>query len=883
MSETPIEGRFEGESIEPLSLVDEMQESYLTYAMSVITSRALPDARDGLKPSQRRILVAMNDLNLGPRSQHRKCAKIAGDTSGNYHPHGEQVIYPTLVRLAQKWNMRSPLVDGQGNFGSIDGDPPAAMRYTEARLAAPATELLGDLEYATVDFAPNYDTTRTEPLVLPSKFPNLLVNGCSGIAVGMATSMPPHNLREVCDALMLVIDNPNCTLEEIMTVLPGPDFPTYGEICGRRGILDAYRTGRGSVTMRGKLAVVEGRKGKRTIIISEIPYQVLRCTITERIATAVKAGTIQDVAAVNDASDRKHPIRIEIDLKRDANEDVVINQLFRYTPLQQNFSIINTALVKGQPQTLPIKSLLSIYIDHRREVIRRRTEFLLRRASQKAHILEALILAVGDIDEIIRLIRSSKSPDEAKTALMSRDFRLTESETLHALLPERFVNTYSASAHRLSTVQAGAILSMQLQRLTGLEIEKLAGDYSKLVKEVEGYEHILSDERHIYDIIREDLREIGDKYGDARRTQISEYVGDFSIEELIPDEQVVVTVSHAGYVKRTDIDSYRKQGRGGRGVRGGDSREGDFIEQLFVANTHDYLLVFTDRGRVYWLRVFDLPSLARTSRGRALANLVQMREDEKHRSILPVREFEESFSFFATANGTVKKTPMAAFSRPRANGIYAITLDEGDELIGVGVTSGESEIVLGTSNGMAARFKETDVRAMGRTARGVRGISLAEGDRVVEMVAVQPGDSVLTVCENGYGKRTAINEYRLIRRGGKGVINIKATERNGAVVALRAVGDDDELMIITAGGIMLRTDLSAVRAIGRNTQGVRLIRVDKGDKVVSVAKLVTEANDDENLAEDASDGETTTNDATDDDTSTGDATIDDTTNGDSTD
>ncbi len=834
----PTEDRWE-----PLSIVNEMQDSYLTYAMSVITSRALPDARDGLKPSQRRILVAMNDLNLGPRSQHRKCAKVAGDTSGNYHPHGEQVIYPTLVRLAQHWNMRYKLVDGQGNFGSVDGDPPAAMRYTEVRMDAHSTELLGDLEFDTVDFVPNYDTTRTEPTVLPGKFPNLLVNGCSGIAVGMATNMPPHNLSEICDAIVLVIDEPDCTLEQLLQKVPGPDFPTSGEICGRRGIVDAYKTGRGSLTMRGKYNIEEGRGGRKTIVITEIPYQVMRCTVTERIAAAVKNGTIQDVANVNDASDRKYPIRIEVDLKRDANEDVVINQLYRYTPLQTNYSISNTALVDGQPVLLPLKGLLEIYILHRREVIRRRTDFLLKRARQKAHILEALILAVGDIDAIIELIKTSDSPDHARTRLMARDLKLIEAATLHNLLPERFVNRFANKPHRLTVVQANAILAMQLQRLTGLEIEKLARDYAKLIEEIEGYEFILSDERHILDIIREDVLELKQKYGDRRRTLFNEEVGDFSIEELIPDEQTVVTMSHAGYIKRTDIDSYRKQGRGGRGIRGSDAREGDFLEHLFVANTHDYLLVFTDRGRVYWLRVFDLPSMARTAKGRAVANLIQMQPNERHCAILPVRQFEELFIIFATAKGIVKKTPMAAYSRPRSNGIIAISLDEDDKLIDVGVTDGECEVVLGTRLGMAARFIETDVRAMGRTARGVKGISLSGEDRVVNMVAVRPDQSILTICENGFGKRTPIDEYRLIRRGGKGVINIKVTDRNGQVVAVQAVHDDDELMIITSGGIMLRTDLSAVRAIGRNTQGVRLIRVDDGDTVVAVAKIITEESD----------------------------------------
>ncbi len=831
------------ERIEPLSIVDEMQDSYLTYAMSVIMARALPDGRDGLKPSQRRILVAMNDLNLGPRSQHRKCAKIAGDTSGNYHPHGEQVIYPTLVRMAQAWNLRCTLVDGQGNFGSIDGDPPAAMRYTEARLAALATELLGDLDLDTVDFQPNYDGTRTEPVVLPAKFPNMLVNGASGIAVGMATNIPPHNLTEVCNAIAHVIDHPDCTLADLLQIIPGPDFPTAGEICGRQGIVDAFRTGRGSITLRGALHVETSKTKKRTIVITELPYQVLRCTITERIANGVKAGTINDVAAVNDASDRKHAVRIEIDLKRDANEDVVINQIYRFTPLQTNYSIANTSLVDGRPRTLSLKATIEIYIRHRKEVITRRTTFLLRRARQRAHVLEALILAVGDIDAVIELIKSSDSPSHAKQRLMDRDFALSESAAVRALLPAVFLDKHTNHTHRLSAVQAGAILSMQLQRLTGLEIEKLAGEFNKLIEEIAGHEAILADEQLVLDIIHRDVIDLRDKFGDDRRTRIVDAVGEFKIEELIPDEQVVVTVSHEGYIKRTEIDVYRKQGRGGRGVRGGETREGDFIEHLFVANTHDYLLAFTDRGRVYWQRVYDLPSMARTARGRSLANLVQMLPNESHRAILPVRAFEESFVLFGTARGTVKKTPLAAFSRPRANGIIAISLDPDDSLINVEITDGSCEVVLCSRAGMAVRFREGDVRAMGRTARGVKGMTLERDDRVVDMVAIRPGAAVLTVCENGFGKRTQIEEYRLTKRGGKGVINIRTTERNGCVVGVRAVDDDDELMLITSNGIIVRTDLSDIRAIGRATQGVRLIRVDEGDTVVAMAKIARDADD----------------------------------------
>ncbi len=829
------------------SLIEEMQTSYLTYSMSVIMARALPDARDGLKPSQRRILVAMNDLNLGPRSAFRKCAKISGDTSGNYHPHGDAVIYPTLVRLAQPWNMRQVLIDKQGNFGSIDGDPPAAMRYTEARLHTAATEMLSDLEYETVDVEPNFDNTRTEPTVLPSKFPNLLVNGGSGIAVGMATNLAPHNVGEVCDAIIAVLDNPRSSLAELMQIIPGPDFPTGGQICGRRGIVDAFTHGRGQVVVRGKLHVEEGRGGKEMIVVTEVPYQVLRSTITEKAAQAVKSGHIKDIAAINDASDRKHPIRIEIELKKNANADVVINQLYQYTPLQSNFNIMNVALVDRQPKTLPLRGMIDVYIGHRKEVIRRRTRFLLRRARQKAHIQEALILAIGDIDRIIETIKASPDAPTAKQRLMDLDLTLSEDQTLRSLLPESFVQRYGdpTQPYHLTGVQAQAILTMQLQRLTGLEIEKLAGDYRKLVDEITDYEAILADENLVVDIIREDLYELKNKFKEPRRTEIIEAVEDFSIEELIPEETVVVTISHEGYIKRTDMDSYRKQGRGGRGVKGSDTKEGDFIEYLFIVSTHDYLLVFTNRGRVYWSRVFDIPAGARTARGRPLANLVQMQQGESHRAVLAVKQFEEKFVFFATEQGTVKKTPLGAFSRPRSNGIIAITLDPNDTLINVQLTDGDHQIVLGSHNGMAVRFREGDVRAMGRSARGVKGMTLEGDDVVVDMIAIRSGASVLTVCENGFGKRTNIDEYRLTRRGGKGVINIKTTERNGKVVAVRAVEDDDELMFITRNGTMLRTDLSELREIGRATQGVRLIRATEDNPVVAVATIAKEENGDE--------------------------------------
>ncbi len=838
MAEGPVESQ---ERILDHSIIEEMQDSFLTYSMSVIMARALPDVRDGLKPSQRRILVAMNDLNLGPRAQTRKCAKICGDTSGNFHPHGESVVYPTLVRLAQPWNMRTVLVDSQGNFGSIDGDPPAAMRYTEARLSAAAAMMLEDLEYETVDFIANFDNTREEPTVLPGKFPNLLVNGTTGIAVGMATSMPPHNVREVCDALLATIDDPDIGLAELMRILPGPDFPTGGQICGRRGILEAYMTGRGAITMRGTVEVDEHKSGRKTLIISQVPYMVLRSTIVEKIAEKVKDGTIKDVSAVNDASDRRQDVRIEIELKKDANEGVIIKQLFEYTPLQSKFHVLNVALVGKQPRVLNLKDMLRLYIEHRMEVIRQRTRFLLRRARQRAHILEGLILAVGDIDAIIQLIKESPDPETAKARLMARPMRLTEKATLLKLLPEAFVKKAGSQATTLTGVQAAAILAMQLQRLTGLEIEKLAKEYAALMEEIEGYEAILRDERLVYDIIREDLHEIKDKFPDKRRTEIVEEAGEFSMEELIPDEQVVVTISHEGNIKRVDVDSYRKQGRGGKGVRGGAASETDFTEHLFVVSTHDHMLFFTNRGRVYWTRVFDIPSASRTAKGRSIANLLHMQENERHCAVLSISKFEdESYIFFATRNGTVKKTPLMAYSRPRTAGIIAIALEDDDTLVDVVRTSGSQEIVLATRKGMAVRFDESAVRAMGRNARGVIGASLEEGDCVVALVAADASLSLLTICENGYGKRTSLEEYRKTRRGAKGVINIKTTDRNGDVVSVHAVKDDDEMMIITAQGMMLRSGLEAVREIGRATQGVRLIRLDEGDKVVAVARLAKE-------------------------------------------
>ncbi len=828
----------EGEQVETLAIEDEMRESYLTYAMSTIMDRALPDVRDGLKPSQRRVLVAMNDLRLGPRSKHIKCAKIAGDTSGNYHPHGEGVVYPTLVRLGQEWNLRYPLVDPQGNFGSIDGDPPAAMRYTEARMTAPATEMLADLNLETVDEQDNYDGRLQEPTVLPGKFPNLLANGGQGIAVGMATSLPPHNLREIADGLLHLLDKPEATVNELMGFVKGPDFPTGGLICGREGIVKGYTTGRGRVTVRARMHTEQVRGGKSQIIVTEIPYQVLKSTIIERSADVIKAGKIPDIVDVQDHSDRTG-MRIVFDLRKGAEPEVVVNQLYQYTPLQSTFSIINIALVNRAPRTLSLKELMVGYLDHRKEVIRRRTMFLLRRARQRAHILEGLILAVADIDRIIELIKTSPDVPTARQRLMDLKLRLTEAASVLKLLPDVFIEKASTD-QQLTGVQADAILGMQLQRLTGLEIEKLARDYGELVEEIQGHEAILTHEHLLLDVIREDIHEIRDKYGDERRTEIVGAAEEFDIEDLIAEEDVVVTLSHEGYIKRMPLTTYRKQGRGGKGIIGADAKEGDFVEQLFIASTHDYLLVFLENGRMHWLKVYDIPSMARQSKGRAIVNLLQIGADEKICAVISVREFDDRYLVTATSKGQIKKTELKAYANPRKGGILATGVAEGDQVIGVAISRGNDEIVLGSADGQAVRFKETDVRPMGRTAAGVKGINLRDGDEMVAMIIVDPQATLLTVCENGYGKRTDFDEYRIQSRGGKGIINIKASDRNGKVVAMKSVRDADELMLITQQGMIVRTGVREIRTIGRATQGVRIVAFKGNDKLMAMARVVSD-------------------------------------------
>jgi len=832
------------ENIEDMRILDELKTSYLNYAMSVIVSRALPDVRDGLKPSQRRILVAMNDLNLGPRSKHRKCAKIVGDTSGNYHPHGDQATYGTLVRLGQDWNMRYPLIDPQGNFGSIDADPPAAMRYTEARMAAPATDMLEDIDYDTVDFVPNYDETRMEPTVLPSKFPNLLVNGSTGIAVGMATNIPPHNIAEVCDALLLLINDPKCGFKDIMKCLPGPDFPTGGIICGKKGILNAYTKGKGHLTVRSKVDIETSKKGRQIIVITEIPYMVVKTAIVSKIAECVHKGTIVEIADVRDESDR-HGLRIVVDLKKDADAEVALNKLFRYASLQSTFAIANIALVNNKPETLNIKQMLTCFLDHRKTVVRRRSIYLLIRCRNRAHILEGLILAVSDIDEIIELIKKSPDTPTAKLNLMKKPLKLAESATLKKILPKAFVKEKSKDKHFLTGPQADAILTMQLQRLTGLEMEKLAKEYADITEQIEGYEAILANENILMDVIREDIHEIKEKYGDKRQTQITAEVEQLDVEDLIAEEEVIVTVSHDGYVKRMPIDTYRKQGRGGRGIIGSDTKEGDFIKHLFVASTHDYLLIFTNRGRCYWLRVYDVPSMSRQSKGRNIVNLLNL-ANQQIASIINVSSFIDEDEkaqrqlVMATRNGIVKKTKLLAYSNPRATGVIAIKLDPNDDLIGVALTTGSNHIMLGTRDGMTIRFDESNVRSMGRASRGVKGIKLRSGDAVVGMVIVEEKAALFTVCENGYGKRTGFENYRPQSRGGVGLKNIKTTARNGKVVALEAVQSNDDLMLITANGMIIRTGLDEIRSIGRNTQGVRLIKLKADDKLVAAEKIIGE-------------------------------------------
>ncbi|HUG68170.1 MAG TPA: DNA gyrase subunit A [Pirellulaceae bacterium] len=864
-----------------MPIEDELKQSYLTYAMSVIVSRALPDVRDGLKPSQRRILVAMNDLNLGPASGRVKCAKISGDTSGNYHPHGESVIYPTLVRMAQEWNMRHTLIDKQGNFGSIAGLPPAAMRYTEARLSAVAAMLLDDLKLDTVEYVPTYDERNTEPSVLPSKFPNLLVNGAQGIAVGMATSIPPHNLREICDAATRLIDDPDVTIDELMELVKGPDFPTGGIICGRSGIRRGFRTGRSTIVVRGRAVIEEPTRGRSRIIVSDIPYQKTRDAVVEKIAELVNDERIKGISGIRDESDLKEPVRLVIELKRDADPEVVLNQLYQYSQLQDTFSLNYLALVDGKPRTLTLKELLQEFIRHRVTVIRRRTQFLLARARRRKHTVEGLLLALANIDEIIRVIRGSRTQAEAKVGLMGVECPAVMME--RALGDEGFAHFQDergqADAYALTAVQADAILRMTLGQLVNLEQEKLGDEHHKLLEEIKEYLRILSDDQNILEIIKTDLEEIRRRFGDDRRTEISdEELGDVDLEDLITEETMVVSISHEGYIKRTPASTYRAQRRGGKGLKGAKSDDEDPIEHLFVASTHAYLLFFTNKGRVYWQKVYGLPQLSREAKGRAIVNLLSLEEGEKIADCRAVRDFDlpEHFLMMATRKGLIKKTPLEAYSRPRQGGIIAIKLREDDELVDVAVTKAGDEVVLATASGMAIRFNESDARPMGRNTSGVRGIRLGKDDDLVGMVVADPDSTLLTACENGYGKRTnfgpsmavggedgdeaegatdetdaeaedevsSSSRYRTQRRGGKGVRDIKTTKRNGKVIGIARVTDDDELIMMTAHGKIQRVAAREISVIGRNTQGVRIMSLDD-DKLAAIVRVPRDEDDEE--------------------------------------
>ena len=806
-----------------VTIESEMKTSYIDYSMSVIVSRALPDVRDGLKPSQRRILVAMNDLNLQPGRGFRKCAKIAGDTSGNYHPHGEQVVYPTLVRLAQGWVMRYPLVDGQGNFGSIDGDAPAAMRYTEARLTPLAAEMLADLEKNTVDFRPNYDETREEPVVLPSVLPNLLVNGCSGIAVGMATEVPPHNLREICDAIVHVIDQPECEIADLLKIVRGPDFPTGGIINGTQGIRDCYLNGRGLIKMRAKVQVEEGKAGRMSLVATEIPFQVNKSSLLEKIADLVKDGRVSGISDLRDESDRDG-MRIVIELKKDANPKVVLNQLFVHSPLQSTFGAIMLALVDNRPQILNLKQLVEQYIRHRQEVVRRRTEFDLAEAERRAHILEGLKIALDHLDEVIALIRKSKDVETARTGLMS--------------------------TFKLSEIQANAILEMRLSRLTALERSKVEQEYLEVIQLIETLRSILANPKKILAIIKDEVARLREKYGDDRRTEVVAEVGDIQYEDTIERKDMVITISHAGYVKRQEISSYRSQRRGGKGVIGARTKEEDYIEHLFVAGTHSYLLFLTDRGRCYWLKVHEIEQAGRMARGRPLVNHLEgLSREERVQAVVAVKEFDDQhFLVCATRKGLIKKTVLSAYGNPRRGGINAVLLEEGDALFEAMITDGSQDIILAKRKGLAIRFHEKEVRAMGRTAYGVKAVTLDDAeDEVVGMVGVKRQATLLTVTENGYGKRSEISEYRVSHRGGKGIITIKTTDRNGHVVAVKEVVDGDELMIITRQGQLIRMPVQGISVMGRNTQGVRLVNLAPAgegellpDAVAGVTRVVSE-------------------------------------------
>jgi len=803
------------EKILPRTLEDEMKSSYIDYAMSVIVARALPDVRDGLKPVHRRVLFGMHELGLPYNRPYKKSARIVGEVLGKYHPHGDSAVYDTMVRMAQEWSLRYTLVDGQGNFGSVDGDSPAAMRYTEARLARIADEMLRDLDKNTVDFVSNFDESLQEPTVMPSYLPNLLINGASGIAVGMATNIPSHNLSEVIDGCVALIDNPKATSADLMKIIKAPDFPTGGIIYGYEGVKDAYLTGRGRVVIRAKANIETLKNDRENIVITEIPYQVNKAGLIEKIADLVKEGKINDISNIRDESDRDG-MRIVVELKRDAQPAVILNQLFKHTQMQVTFGVIMLALVNGVPKVLTLQEMIQHFLDHRMDVLIRRTKFDLDAAEKRAHILEGYIIALDNIDEVIETIKKSRDVETAKTNLM-RKFKLSE-------------------------IQAKAILDMRLQRLTGLERKKIEDEYKETIKLIEKLRGILENERTRKKIIKDELLALKEKYGDERRTEIIKDYKEFSLEDIIAEEDVVVTISHGGFIKRFPVSGYRRQGRGGKGVTGVGTKEDDFIEHMFVASTHQYILFFTDKGRCYWLKVHEVPEGGRTAKGRSIVNLLEKEKEENITAFVAVKEFrEDQYLMMATEKGTIKKTVLSAYGNVRKGGINAINLVPGDRLIEVKMTDGKNDIVIGTRNGFAIRFNEKDVRDMGRTATGVRGVRLGKGDRVVGLLVIKNDKTtVLVVTEKGYGKRSDINDYRITRRGGKGVITVKTTDKVGKMIAMMEVVDRDELVIISTQGMVIRQSVKDLRVMGRNTQGVRVIRLNEGDSIADIARVVPE-------------------------------------------
>jgi DNA gyrase subunit A len=834
----------------PVSLEEEMRKSYLDYAMSVIVGRALPDARDGLKPVHRRVLYAMHELGNDWNKAYKKSARIVGDVIGKYHPHGDTAVYDTIVRMAQDFSLRYPLVDGQGNFGSVDGDNAAAMRYTEIRMSKIAHQLLEDLDKETVDFGPNYDGSEHEPLVLPARFPNLLVNGSSGIAVGMATNIPPHNLSEVVDGCMALLNAPEMDIEQLIAIIPAPDFPTAALIYGTSGIKEGYRTGRGRVVMRARCHFEEIGKGDRhAIIIDELPYQVNKANLLMKIGELVRDKRIEGISEIRDESD-KSGMRAVIELKRGEMPEVILNQLYKETPMQDSFGMNMVALLDGQPKLLNLKQFLEAFLRHRREVVTRRTIFELRKARERGHILEGLAVALSNVDEIIALIKAAATPAEAKRELMARSWRSSLVEDMlsrvssaarpEGLLPEfGLVGAGDQRGYRLSEAQAQAILELRLQRLTGLEQDKIVGEYREVMDKIADLLDILAKPARVTAIIGDELQAIKTQYGDKRRSEIVMHTQDMSMEDLVAPEDVVVTLSHGGYVKAQPLDEYRAQKRGGRGKQAAATKEDDFIDNLFIANTHDYILCFSSRGRVYWIKVYDVPQGGRTARGKPVINLLPLEEGEKINAILPVKEFsEDHFIFFATADGTVKKTPLSDFANPRKAGIIAINLDEGDYLIGVALTDGKHDVMLFSDEGKAVRFDENDVRPMGRASRGVRGMNLAKGGKVIALlVAEDENQAVLTATENGYGKRTPITEYTRHGRGTQGMIAIQTSERNGKVVAATLVNPEDEIMLIGTNGVLIRTRVNEIREMGRATQGVTLMNLGDGDKLAGLSRI----------------------------------------------